>query len=862
MNAPRIFWLLPGLTLILAACSSPNTAQRPPAAAARASSPAVMRPQAISGAWQSLNPGAGGQVQAVVLDPNIENRAYLLSDVEGMYTSTDGGASWTYSGRGLAGTDTLALAVTPGNSNVVYLGTTVGLHTSRDGGATWKLQPQLNRAGALGQLTDNPDDPGYGPGKMSIGSLAINPQNTAQVVAGLGSRRWSLVNQATVYRSSDSGATFSKVTFGAGGGNQSILQLASQVTGGSTVLYAAAGDAGLWQSRSFGAAGSWVKVTKPADAAERAEGVAVTADGRTLYAVYRDAANSANFVIYTARTADLSWKKLPFGGLPGETNNHFLTVALDPSVSGENAQRMVAANSADRNGLYEINVTWNGAASSATWQKVFFFGQRAGAQDPSLNAAFDIGWEGGIFGNRPRPLSYAYTPQSWQRRELWTTGDQTIFKTNRAQANFTTAWTPLYTSGPVQSFPQTTVNVGWTPQNTYNIVSNTIFDIPSLAPIQTYRTTGSASTVDFDADLYGQVVISSKADNGVMMSYDGGTSWENVSPMRRARSQANLLLKPTSDPNEVYALAHVSYPFDFGGAGRNGELWARTINPNSPGPGRWYFLAGGQGETYTSLGSAPNGDQTLGLPNDIYTNILSDPSDARRVFITTKNSGIFRIDDITYLWCVRIGIAACGSNLPGIRKVSDVNSNEYEGSAVIDPNNPALMWVADGPDLKKVNLNTGAVQWLRHSGKLITLSAWNNAGITWIAATQDANEVYLSRDGGFTWTRSFSRYDLTSARTPSFDFSLTQDKLELFGLAGSGNTLYAVVQVQNPENLGYGVFEITLDPNTGNKSAVRDITENLYFPKSLRTEVVTDAVSGRKYLLMSTWGAGLWRRPL
>ena len=856
-------WLLPALTVALVACATGAPLDSPPHPAPGGDA-AAPRPLASPAPWVALNPGAGGQVQAVVLDPNVNNRAYLLSDVEGTYISNDAGASWVYSGKGLAGTDSLSIGIKPGNSSVLYLGTSVGLHRSTNGGASWTLHPQVNRAGTLGQITDDPNDPGYGPNKMSIGSVIVDSKFRDTVVAGLGGRRWSKVDTATVYRSTDGGASFAKVAFGAAnGGNQSVLQLATRPTSGNTVLYAATGDGGLWQSGNFGASGTWGKVPKPADAAERAEGVAVTSDGGTLYAVYKDPSSATNTVIYATRTSSVNWKKLPFGGLSGETANHFITVALDPSFGNANAQRLVAADALDRDGLYELNVTWDSSGNpSATWTKVFYFGQRGGAQDPSLNATFDIGWEGGIFGNRPRPLSYQYTPTAWTKRELWTTGDQTVFKTDRTLANFKDAWKFLYTDGPVQTFGQTTVNVGWTPQNTYNILTNTIFDIPSLGPINTYKGRGSASTVDMDADQYGNVVLSSKADNGVMMSYDGGLSWENVSPARRARSHANLLFKPTSDPNEVYALAHMSYPFDFGAAGSNGELWGRTVNPNSPGPGRWWFLAGGEGEKYNSYGTAPNGDQTLGLPNDIYTNILPDPSNPRRVYVFTKHKGIYRIDDIAFLWCVRINIAACGTNLPTVTKVTDVNSNEYEGSAVIDPNNPSLAYVADDKSLKKVNLATGSYSYLRTSSvDLMSIDVWAQGATTWVAATQDANEVYVSKDGGSSWIKSFSRYDLTSSRVPNFDFSLTQGKLKLSAIEGDGDKMYAVVQVDNPENLGYGVFEISFGAN-GVKTGITDITQNHFFPKSFRTEVLTDASNGVKYLMMSSWGAGLWRKPL
>ncbi len=866
---------------------------------------AAVQAQTTGTLWNSLNPGAGGQIQAVVLDPNINNKAFLLSDVEGLYKTTDGGTSWSYSSQGLAGTDALSLAVTPGNSNRVYLGTSVGLHTSTNGGNTWKLHPTVNRSGSLGQITDNPADPGFGPNKMSIGSIVVNPKTTAQIAVGLGGRRWSLVNQAAIFRSNNSGQSFTRVNIPTpAGGNQSVLQLTARQTTGSTWLFAALGDAGLWFSKSFGAtSGSWYKIPQPATAVGRAEGVAISPDNSTLYAVYRDAQDTnpnvleKNTVIFATRlnglesrtgqpqAADLRWQKLDYGGVVDSQvpANVFRTVAFDPSTISRGTQRMVAAADNSRKGLYELTVTWSNPSGdwktdtpTAVWNRVFYF-KRRNSGDPTQDAPFDIGWEGGSFGIIPRPLSYQYAPTAWSQRELWTTGDQTIFKTDRALSDFSQRWQSRYAT-PVSTFPVTDINIGWTTDNTAGQSGET-FTLPSDGEIKTYSSRGTASTVDFDADQYGQIVISAKGDHGVMMSYDNGQSWENVSPVRRARSHAAALIKPQPASSQLIALAHVSDAFDFGAGNTGesskttGELWGRTIDSNNPVPGRWYYLAGGKGkylyEWNTPVG-AP-GTYSLGLPEDIYTNILPHPTMSNKVYITTKFEGIYVINNIELLMCHRQGVAAC-QLYPGlVQKVSNVNSNEYEGSAVLDPSDPTFMYVADGHTVKKVNLSNNTFETIHQNSNsqvLASLDVWKDGNDIWLGIIQDASQVYLTKNPStspINWQLSFDRASLTSRRTPSFDFSISQNKIQLAALEGDGNRMFAVVQVQNPENLGYGVFEITFDRATGRPATsanIKDITFNHYFPKSLRTEVVTDGQNGQKYLLMSSWGAGLWRLPL
>lgn len=73
-----------------------------------------MIPLALNAQWTSINPGAGGQRQDVVCDPNIENKLYLESDTEGIYMREDDGASWHSKGD-LLENRVYSIAITSGN---------------------------------------------------------------------------------------------------------------------------------------------------------------------------------------------------------------------------------------------------------------------------------------------------------------------------------------------------------------------------------------------------------------------------------------------------------------------------------------------------------------------------------------------------------------------------------------------------------------------------------------------------------------------------------------------------------------------------------------------------------------------------
>jgi photosystem II stability/assembly factor-like uncharacterized protein len=58
-------------------------------------------------------------------------------DGGGVFTTRDGGATWTGSRSGLAGLNRLALASDPARPGTLYAGTTNGVFRSADRGVTW-----------------------------------------------------------------------------------------------------------------------------------------------------------------------------------------------------------------------------------------------------------------------------------------------------------------------------------------------------------------------------------------------------------------------------------------------------------------------------------------------------------------------------------------------------------------------------------------------------------------------------------------------------------------------------------------------------------------------------------------------------
>ena len=178
-------------------------------AAADASDPAL-----YSNDWRTTGP-QGGDVRALVVDPNDPDRFYFGTLDGQIYTSADGGKNWhlLYNfGKPRMFVDNII--VDPRNSKVLYVGAhrhnlPGGFFKSTDGGATWRESADLKNEAiqSLAQSDSDPDTLIAGtftgifrsdnagqswkqlptqsqPGLIHVESLAIDPRTTNTIYAG------------------------------------------------------------------------------------------------------------------------------------------------------------------------------------------------------------------------------------------------------------------------------------------------------------------------------------------------------------------------------------------------------------------------------------------------------------------------------------------------------------------------------------------------------------------------------------------------------------------------------------------------------------------------------------------------------
>lgn len=171
-------------------------------------------PALYSNDWRTTGP-PGGDVRALVVDPNNPDRFYFGTLDGQIYTSADGGKRWQHLynfGKPRMFVD--SIIVDPRNSRVLYAAghrhnLPGGFFKSTDGGATWRESAQLKNEAlhSLAQSEADPntliagtftgvfrsDDAGDSwkrlptqsePGLIHVESLAIDPRTTDTIYAG------------------------------------------------------------------------------------------------------------------------------------------------------------------------------------------------------------------------------------------------------------------------------------------------------------------------------------------------------------------------------------------------------------------------------------------------------------------------------------------------------------------------------------------------------------------------------------------------------------------------------------------------------------------------------------------------------
>jgi uncharacterized protein (TIGR03437 family) len=264
-------------------------------------------------------------VTALAVDPHDDNTVYLGASSGGLWKTTDGGQTWTPLTDFFPSLAVSALAISPANNSVIYAGTGeacfspvnyygAGLIVSTDKGATWTHRPGPF-AGIRGPLS--PCN-----GGSFISELAAHPTNSGTVLAAVRFGNCPYIGQVGsvptldgIYRSTDSGATWTLVLPGAPG--TSVL---FDPTNGN-IAYAALSNpsntynlapATIWKSSDGGA--TWTKQNSGLPTGSqfgRTKMAIAPSNPSLLYASVTNTGGGGLLGLYRTTNGGATWSSVP-----------------------------------------------------------------------------------------------------------------------------------------------------------------------------------------------------------------------------------------------------------------------------------------------------------------------------------------------------------------------------------------------------------------------------------------------------------------------------------------------------------------------------------------------------------------------
>src|SRR5579859_4167817 len=250
--------------------------------------------------WSSLTigPEPFANVVALVIDPQSPQTLYAgahrvcthgcIYAENGIFKSTDGGASWKAADNGLTDKDIQTLAIDPHTPAILYAGTGAGVSRSTDGGASWfPATTGLPLGSFLGAIAIDPHTPAvlyagtfdglfkstnsgvsWNPANTGltahhITALAVNPAAPATVYAGTLAAvdGASLPTDGGVFKSSDGGVGWSPMNHGLAGGAIRVLAI-DPIT--PSQLYVGTEHGNVFKSTDAGLTWSLANTGRPA----------------------------------------------------------------------------------------------------------------------------------------------------------------------------------------------------------------------------------------------------------------------------------------------------------------------------------------------------------------------------------------------------------------------------------------------------------------------------------------------------------------------------------------------------------------------------------------------------------------------
>jgi photosystem II stability/assembly factor-like uncharacterized protein len=279
------------------------------------------------------DPVVSGRISALAIDPGNANVVYAGAAQGGIWKTTTAGTSWSPLTDRQASLAIGSIAIDPTNSSTIYVGTGeenfsgdsyygAGILKSTNGGTSW-LHLCGSFCGPVGQ-------DGYYGGGARIGGLAVSSANNQVILAAV-----ALSSKDGIYRSTNGGKTWTHVLSGNPGtavlfdptnGNTAYAALGSSFSGGTEGVYKSTDGGQNWLSDN----GVGSNVLPLANAAR----IVLAMDpshASTLYAGIADVNTSSLLGLFKTTDGGANWTQLtsaPDYCAPQCSYDH--TIAVDP----------------------------------------------------------------------------------------------------------------------------------------------------------------------------------------------------------------------------------------------------------------------------------------------------------------------------------------------------------------------------------------------------------------------------------------------------------------------------------------------------------------------------------------------------
>lgn len=219
-------------------------------------------PPLVPGKWLNITPPgldltSHYGVPFLALDPQLPATLYAAADMQGLWKTQDGGATWTRLGKPQGKIEDnqteyldspIQLAIDPKDSQHLYAtqgvrGETLGFWVSQDGGNTWTMPPEFTATSST-------------LGTRDVTSLAVDPSDFNHILLGSHSA-WKGYSNAGLLESKDGGKTwiihapipeFNSGTMGV----HFLFDPAKGIGNAQTWLIGTDGE-GLWRTENSGA---------------------------------------------------------------------------------------------------------------------------------------------------------------------------------------------------------------------------------------------------------------------------------------------------------------------------------------------------------------------------------------------------------------------------------------------------------------------------------------------------------------------------------------------------------------------------------------------------------------------------------